>query len=140
MKYFTIEELTLTNTGLENVPNRDEIASLRELVENVLDPIREQFGGAIRVTSGFRSSRVNKAIGGALNSQHTKGEAADISCSDNKLLFEIIRDTVVFDQLIWEFGDSNQPAWIHVSYKSQGNRNQVLIAIKINGKTIYKKL
>ena len=140
MKHFTIEELTRTNTGLNNKPNRDEIAALRDLVENVLDPVREVFGAPIKVSSGFRGAILNAAIGGAKSSQHMKGEAADISCSDNKRLFEIIRDTVVFDQLIWEFGDKNQPAWIHVSYKSQGNRNQVLRAMKVGGKTIYKTL
>lgn len=121
-KYFTLEELTVTNSSHDNTPNRSQILSLSELVENVLDPVREKIGIPIKINSGFRSIAVNNAIGGAKTSQHTKGEAADLDCSDNKLLFEIIKDNFVFDQLINE----NNYSWIHVSYKSQGNRGDVL--------------
>ncbi len=69
-----------------------------------------------------------------------KGEAADLDSNDNSKLFNLIRKNYVFDQLIWEFGDDNQPAWVHVSYKTTGNRNEVLKAVKENGKTKYIRL
>lgn len=125
-KYFTLEELTTTSTGLLNAPSRIEIVNLSSLVSNVLDPAREILGKPIRVNSGYRSPAVNAKIGGAKTSQHCKGEAADLDSSDNALLFRIIRDNFVFDQLIWESGDDNQPAWVHVSYRSMGNRCEVL--------------
>lgn len=82
----------------------------------------------IAVNSGYRTLEVNKAIGGAQKpiSQHTKGEAADIECFDNAKLFKTIRDHFKFDQLIWEKGNAIQPDWVHVSFKSKGNRNHVL--------------
>lgn len=141
MKYFTIEELTRTDTGLKNVPNSVEIENLKYLVDKILDPAREALSVPIFVNSGFRSKKVNKAIGGASTSQHTKGEAADITTKDNKKLFECIRDNCEFDQLIWEFGTAKSPAWVHVSLKRNGkNRKEVLISKKINGKTYYFKI
>lgn len=125
-KYFTLEELTVTNSKFLNVPGISERTALAELVKNVLDPAREELGFPIKVNSGYRSSAVNKAVGGAATSQHVKGQAADLDCADNAKLFNIIRDNFVFDQLIWEAGDDNQPAWVHVSYRTQGNRYEVL--------------
>lgn len=123
-KYFTLEELTVTNTGLPNKPNVEQINSLKLLVENVLDPARELSNGPITVNSGFRSPAVNshKTIKGSSTSQHLKGEAADIDSSDNAKLFNIIRKYCVFDQLINE----NNYSWIHVSYSSNNNRGEVL--------------
>jgi hypothetical protein len=85
-------------------------------------------GEPIAVNSGYRTLAVNKTVGGALKpiSQHTKGEAADIKCLDNAMLFQAIRDHFQFDQLIWEKGNDRQPDWVHVSLKSKGNRNQIL--------------
>ena len=82
----------------------------------------------IAVNSGYRTLAVNKSIGGAQKpiSQHTKGEAADIECFDNAKLFQNIREHFQFDQLIWEKGNDKQPDWVHVSFKSKGNRNQIL--------------
>ena len=125
-KYFTLEELIVTNTGLVNIPGQSERIALTNLVANVLDPLREKLGLPIKVNSGFRSALVNKAIKGSATSQHCKGEAADLDCSDNAKLFKLVRDNFVFDQLIWEAGDDKQPAWVHVSYKTQGNRGEVL--------------
>ena len=139
MKHFTMNELSRTSTGLDNTPNVEIIDNLTALVDNVLDPLRELIGMPIHVSSGYRSAAVNKAVKGAANSQHTKGEAADISCKNNGLLFRLIRDNFTFDQLIWEFGDDNYPAWVHVSY-SKKNRKQVLRAIKVKSKTKYVQL
>ena len=141
-KYFTIEELTVTDTGIENKPNGEQMNNLKLLVENVLDPARELNGAPITVNSGFRSKEVNfhKTINGSKTSQHLKGEAADIESKNNADLFELIRKYCVFDQLIWEGGDDKQPAWVHVSYKRQGNRGEVLRVKVVNGKKTYIRI
>lgn len=139
-EHFTLEELVKTNTGLKNEPTPTAKVSLIMLVQNVLEPARLSYGEPIKVTSGFRSPSVNKAIGGATSSQHCKGEAADLFCDDNAKLFEIIKNEFVFDQLIWEGGNNIQPSWVHVSYKTQGNRSEVLRMVKEKGKTKYIKL
>ena len=138
-KNFTLSELVRTNAPIPNVPSAEEVANLKELVVNVLQPAREIFGKPITVTSGFRSKAVNAHVGGATNSQHVKGEAVDVVCDDNSELFDIIRQ-LDFDQLIWEFGNDIQPKWIHVSYKKSGNRRDILKAKKVKGKTIYTKI
>lgn len=137
---FTLEELCQTNTGLPNVPNTDEKIALKHLVENVLQPLRDLFRAPIIVTSGFRSEAVNRAVGGAPTSQHRKGEAADLDSVDNAELFWLIRNYTLFDQLIWEFGNDEQPDWVHVSYKTEGNRKEVLRSYKENGVTKYKRI
>jgi len=123
---FLLEELTLTSTRLPNQPNADQLESLKQLTINVLQPLRNLFGDSITVNSGFRSVSVNISVGGVKTSQHLKGEAADLSCNDNARLFQIVRENLDFDQLIWEGGNDSCPDWIHVSYKVSGNRNQVL--------------
>jgi len=139
-KFFTLDELIVTSTGLINVPNQSEKIALSELVKNILDPAREQIGIPIKVNSGFRSKAINAKVGGAPTSQHCKGEAADLDCADNAKLFNLISDNFVFDQLIWEGGDDKQPAWVHVSYKTQGNRGEVLRMTKVKGKSIYTRI
>jgi len=127
-KYFSLEELTVTHENLDNTPDTIATQKLKVLVQNLLDPVREMYGFPICVNSGFRTLAVNKAIGGATKpiSQHTKGEAADLDCADNARLFYLIRDHFNYDQLIWEEGSNLQPDWVHVSFKAQGNRNQIL--------------
>lgn len=115
MKYFTLEELTKTNTGLENVPNMAQEKSLNLLVDNVLDPLRFLFGNPITVNSGFRSPEVNRAVGGVSTSAHLRGQAADITCSDNLKLFKMLQKDFNYTQLIWERGEDT-PEWIHISY------------------------
>jgi hypothetical protein len=126
MKYFSIEELTRTGTGLPNVPADTVIHNLTLLVEHLLDPVREAWGNPVRVNSGYRSSAVNAAVGGAKNSAHLYGYAADITVGDpagNQRLFRQIIDAgLEFDQLI----DERNYTWLHVSYKPDGNRKQVL--------------
>ena len=126
-KYFTLSELTVTKTGLVNVPSKIEVQRLSLLVENILDPLRELYGKPIIVNSGYRSPLVNsKTKGASKTSDHMAGCAADIdTTADNALLFKLIRDNFKFDQLIWENGDDKSPAWIHVSYRNVGNRNQI---------------
>lgn len=127
MKYFTYSELVRSDTaqrlGIQNHPRAEHSDNLVALVENVLDPAREALGMPIRVTSGYRSPQLNRAVKGAPNSQHMQGQACDLVCADNRQLFEYIRDHLEFDQLINEYDFS----WVHVSYKrGGGNRKQVL--------------
>lgn len=125
MKYFTLQELTESATAkrlkIDNRPSIEAEQALIYLVETVLDPARRLFGNPIKVNSGYRSPALNKAVKGSPGSQHMKGEAADITCSDNSRLFEILK-SLPFDQLIWEQGGK----WIHVSVKRTGNRKQIL--------------
>lgn len=131
MKYFTIEELTRSTVaaarGIPNVPGENEREALEVLTLALLDPLREIWGAPIYVNSGYRSPELNKAVGGVANSQHMKGQAADImtgKAESNRKLFALIRDGGFdFDQLI----DEADGTWIHVSYVSPSeNRRQVL--------------
>ena len=136
-KNFTLKELCVTKTGIHNEPNDEQKEALRLLAVNILQPARDALG-PIKVTSGFRNAKVNAAVGGSRSSQHTKGEAADLQCDDNAALFKFIK-TLEFDQLIWEFGDKEQPDWVHVSFAKK-NRKEILKASKKNGVTKYVKL
>ena len=125
--YFTNNELTDSPTakclGIKNEPTKEQWINLFAIRDNVLNPLREKFGKPIRITSGFRSPELNKAVGGKPTSQHTKGEAVDITAidkADNKELFELCK-TLDFDQLI----DESDLTWIHISYKVP-NRKQIL--------------
>ncbi|MFI3264124.1 MAG: D-Ala-D-Ala carboxypeptidase family metallohydrolase [Rikenellaceae bacterium] len=132
MKYFSINELAFSSTaeskGIDNIPDFNQSKSIEALVNNILDPAREALGRPIHVNSGFRGGALNKAVGGATTSQHTKGEAADIelggkSTAENKELYDWIAANCEFDQLINEYNFS----WVHVSYKKDGgNRKQQL--------------
>lgn len=124
-KNFTLQELTKTSTGITNEPNKQELQALIRLTGKVLQPLRDIYGRPITVNSGFRSYAVNKAVGGARNSQHSKGEAADLTVhtkEGNKKLFDIIKNELEYDQLINEYDYS----WIHVSYRAGSNRKQIL--------------
>ena len=138
-KHVTLAEFqnsdTATTHGINNKMNELQIASAKLLCENVFEPLRLYLNIPIRISSGFRSAQLNKMIKGSLTSQHTKGEAMDIKIDAKGFYF--IKDKLEFDQLIWEFGNDEQPSWVHVSYKKSGNRKQVLKATKRNGKTIY---
>ena len=129
MKYFTIEEMTKSSTatakGIDNTPTKEVEDNLIKLIEAILDPLREWYGKPIRVNSGYRCEALNSAIGGAKNSQHTTGMAADIdagSVEENKKLFDYIKDNLEFDQLI----DEKHLSWVHISYHENNNRKQVL--------------
>ncbi len=129
MKYFSIKEMTKSNTatakGIDNTPDQTITDNLTKLIEAVLDPLREWYGKPIIVNSGYRCEALNKAIGGAKSSQHMLGEAADItvgSKEENEKLFDYIKDNLEFDQLINESDFS----WVHVSYREGRLRKQVL--------------
>lgn len=130
--------------GIKNMPSDEHITNLKILAENIFEPIRQNFRVPIRISSGYRSPALNRAIGGSQTSQHSIGEAIDIDMDGNphgvtnKQIFDYIKNSLNFDQLIWEFGSNTNPDWVHVSFKAKGNqRKQVLVAKKINGKTTY---
>ena len=137
-KNFTYDELiysaTANRLGLDNTPTPEEKEKLIQLAKTILQPIRDRWGSAIVITSGFRSDAVNKAVGGVKTSQHRKGEAADIkigSKAQNKALFNLIYKMVkVGDikvgQLIDEYGYS----WVHVSLPREGKTNNQVLHIK----------
>ena len=85
-----------------NVPNEKQVANLQKLVTNVLDPLREMYCKAITINSGFRSPEVNKLVGGVSTSGHLLGTCADLNCSDNKEIYNLIKDHFPFRQLINE--------------------------------------
>ena len=134
--------ITALRLGIDNKPFEYELGNMKAVAENIFEPLRKWVGGAIKVTSFFRSEKLNKAIGGSATSQHCQGRAIDIDdvygYKTNAEMFHYIKDNLDFDQIIWEFGTDNNPDWIHVSYVSnERNRGRVLKAIKENGKTKY---
>lgn len=132
-RHFTLKELTHSDTaeslGFINTPMQSDIDNLNELVMNVLDPLREAYGKPIRVTSGYRCVRLNAALKGAKNSQHMKGQAADLQPLNYKDIDEFIsfvREWCMkneFDQCIIE--TSKTTKWIHISYNKENNRNKL---------------
>jgi hypothetical protein len=144
-EHFALAEFTRSESakrhGVANEPTPEHLQNLINLCEKVLEPIRIKFG-PINISSGYRSKALNHYIGGSLNSQHCEAKAADIDQdgvggASNTEIFNYIKDTLDFDQMIWEFGDNNKPDWVHVSYNGAKNRKQVLRALKVNGKTAY---
>ena len=134
---------TATRLGIKNNPNAEQMKNMIAIAEEVFEPLRTYVGGPIKINSFFRSPELNKAIGGSTKSQHCHGQAIDLDdtfgrCT-NAEMFEFIKNNLNFDQIIWEFGDDNNPDWVHVSYVSPDqNRNRCLQAYKENGKTNYK--
>tara|TARA_Y100000004_G_scaffold52507_1_gene58252 strand:+ start:1769 stop:2224 length:456 start_codon:yes stop_codon:yes gene_type:complete len=134
---------TATRLGIKNNPNAEQMKNMITIAEEVFEPLRAYVGGPIKINSFFRSPELNKAIGGSGKSQHCHGQAIDIDdtfgrCT-NAEMFEFIKKHLDFDQIIWEFGDEDNPDWVHVSYVSPDqNRNRCLQAYKENGKTNYK--
>jgi hypothetical protein len=128
-EHITYDEATLSPTairnGISNQPNEQELNNMKLVAENCFEPLRKMWGKPIKINSFFRSQSLNQLVGGSPLSQHTKGQAIDIttgSKTDNKKLFELAK-TLDFDQLINEYDFS----WIHISYKTSGNRKQILV-------------
>ena len=134
---------TATRLNIKNNPNAEQMKNMIAIAEEVFEPLRTYVGGPIKINSFFRSPELNKAIGGSTKSQHCHGQAIDLDdtfgrCS-NADMFKFIKNNLDFDQIIWEFGDDNNPDWVHVSYVSpEQNRNRCLQAYKENNKTKYK--
>ena len=133
---------TATRRGLDNTPNVGQLLNMKLLAEKVFEPLRDWVGGPIRINSFFRGEELNKAIGGSSKSQHCKGQAIDIDDTFGRMtnaeMYHWIKEYLEFDQMIWEFGDDDNPDWVHVSYVSEDeNRNRCLKAYRDKGKTKY---
>lgn len=148
--HLTLDECTKSAQAdklgiVNNNPNLSVVENLKLLAEKVFEPIREHFKQPIIVSSAFRSLNLNQAVKGSITSQHCSGQAMDIDMGDtgkpsNKEIFDYIKNNLEFDQLIWEFGTSKNPSWVHVSYTDGKNRKQILKSVKTNGKTHYENL
>jgi zinc D-Ala-D-Ala carboxypeptidase len=144
-EHITMREATFSPTaerlGISNIPNTEQLNKMKDLANNVFEPLRKLIASPIKIESFFRSPELNKAIGGAVGSQHMKGEAMDIDDDyggfTNKDLFYGIVKNIQFDQLIWEFGNGMNPDWVHVSFVKNANRNKISIAYKQEGVTKY---
>lgn len=131
--HFTLYEFTRSGVAIDNdidnTPNERQTVALEALCNNILEPLRQQFGPII-VSSGFRSRRVNSLAGGSPASQHMKGEAADIVVgSEDRAtrLFNFVKSNLDFDQLILEPLSSPTPRWLHVSYTTRHkNRHSIV--------------
>jgi hypothetical protein len=131
--------------GISNMPSPEHIENFKLLAEKVFEPIRNNFRCPIHISSGYRSKELNTLVGGSATSQHCTAEALDVDMDGtphgvtNKMVFEFIKSSLEFDQLIWEFGTEENPDWVHVSYESTGKqRKQVLKAKRVAGKTVYE--
>tara|TARA_B100000212_G_scaffold261468_1_gene201353 strand:- start:15055 stop:15516 length:462 start_codon:yes stop_codon:yes gene_type:complete len=145
-KHITYKESIRSNTalrrGIDNTPGDYELSNMNNIAVNLFEPLREWVGGPIKITSFFRCEELNKAIGGSSRSQHCQGRAMDLDDTfghkTNAEMFEYIKSNLSYDQLIWEFGDDENPDWIHVSFVSEmENRGRSMRAQKVNGRTNY---
>ena len=137
-----VHSITAIRKGIDNEPNEEQLANMKLVANNVFEPLRVFINGPIKVNSFFRSPDLNKAIGGSTKSQHCKGQAIDIDDTYGKAtnaeMYWWIKENLDFDQMIWEFGNNDNPDWVHVSYVSPDkNRNRCLKAYRDEGKTKY---
>ena len=143
-KNFVLSEITRSNTatrlGINNEPSKKHLSNMQVLITELIQPMRDAIG-PIRISSGYRSPQLNRAIGGSSKSQHCKGEALDLqfwkdgSMCNQEIYHWVLKSGLQFDQMINEFDF----AWIHISFKEKNNRNQVLEAYKDkDGDTAYR--
>lgn len=125
-QHFSLDEFVRSETAkkhdIQNIPSLQHREALQSLVNEILEPLRMEYGKPITISSGYRCKELNKKVGGSPTSQHCTGEAVDIVVKSNDLaevFAMIINNNLPFDQLIWE------NTWIHVSY-SERNRRQIL--------------
>ena len=133
---------TATRLSIDNNPDDRQILNMCLIADEVFEPLRMWVGGPIKINSFFRSPELNTAIGGSTKSQHCQGQAIDLDDTfgraTNAEMYEFIKKHLDFDQMIWEFGDDDNPDWVHVSYIStKENRNRCLKAYKDKGKSRY---
>jgi len=138
-----IKSNTATRLGINNTPDDYQVSNMVNIAINLFEPLRKFVGGPIKINSFFRCEDLNRAIGGSSRSQHCEGRAIDLDDifghKTNAEMFHYIKDNLDFDQLIWEFGNDNNPDWVHVSFISlDENRGRVMKAVKENGKTSYQ--
>ena len=133
-EHFCLTEFTTSLVAvtrrIDNTPPLSAVGNLQQLCLHVLEPLRAHLGHAVRINSGYRSPRLNAAVGGVKTSDHTRGCAADIFVPDAKTgreWFAWMMDNLEFDQLIWETAPGGKACWIHVGYRGAGrNRQQVI--------------
>lgn len=134
-KHITFKEATFSATaqrlGLKNEPTEQHLKAMKLVAEKCFEPLREWYGKPLKINSFYRGDALNKAVKGSSSSQHCKGEAIDIdagSIAENKKIHDWIKDNLDFDQLLWEYGNSVGPDWVHVSYTDKKpNRKQCLV-------------
>lgn len=131
---FKWSEFTKSDTArrlhiINDITDWDVRDNIKALVEDVLQPLRDAWGGPLSINSGYRCQELNKAVGGVETSQHTKGQAADVGCSDPFAMARLaIKMKLDFDQMII------YPSFVHFSYKREGdNRGEVLYSAKYRG-------
>ena len=149
-EHLSVKEVSKSNTaerrGIDNTPTVSYLVALKEVAENIFEPLRLHFGVPIGVSSGYRGKELNEAIGGSKRSQHCHGQALDLDADiygkiTNADIFNRIKNHLDFDQLIWEFGNDKEPSWVHVSYVPDGlNRGEILKAYSEGGRTKYKRI
>ena len=144
-KHFSLAELTRSQLaqrkGINNMPTPEYVQNLELLCEHVLEPLRTLYGKPIRISSGYRSTALNKAVGGSASSHHCFGMAVDIdqgSAAENMRIFNLLKAYGSFTQLIFEFGTlEDGPDWVHVSFDIEDLKRQTLRAVKVKNKTQY---
>ena len=145
-KHVSYKEGVYSNTairrGIDNTPNDEQLNNMELVANEVFEPLRDWVDGPIKINSFFRSPDLNTAIGGSHKSQHCKGQAIDIddvfNRATNAEMYHFIKENLDFDQIIWEFGNDDNPDWVHVSYVSEEkNRRRCLKAYREDGKTKY---
>jgi hypothetical protein len=131
--------------GISNYPTPAHIENLKYVAEKIFQPVRDHFKVPIRISSGYRSRELNAIIGGSQTSFHSLGAAIDIDQTlgkvTNKQIFDFIRESLDFTELIWEFGDKTNPDWVHVAIvKGREKEKETLEAYRVNGKTFYRPI
>jgi hypothetical protein len=147
-KNLSLSEVLVSQTakrlGISNNPTEEHLDNLKDIAISVFQPIRDHFNTAIYVSSGYRSLELNSAIkGSSKTSQHMKGQALDLDADvygvvTNADIFYYIKENLVFDQIVWEYGNENNPSWVHVSFSRGNNRNRALRCVKKDGKPSYE--
>jgi zinc D-Ala-D-Ala carboxypeptidase len=144
--YFSIQEVERSETakrlGIQNVLPLKYYDNVHGIVQNLLDPLRALYGKPLYISSWYRSAELNRAIGGAQFSDHMTANAVDIDLDafgpfENQKIFKLIKDNFKFHTLIWEFGNSNNPDWVHVSWFKDDAPKKVIKAVREHGKTKY---
>ena len=129
--------------GISNMPTPEHIENFKVLAEKIFQPIREHFGVPIHISSGYRSKELNAKVGGSATSDHCHGRALDLDQDGSKHgvsnndVFNYIKDNLKFKQLIAEFPVNGELSWVHVAYDANNLKNEILVAKKVGGKTVY---
>ena len=155
LKEATKSDVAISN-GIDNTPTPEEVEILKLTASKVFQPIRDHFGVKIKVTSMFRSASLNKKLRGSKTSSHMSCQAIDIDADafketytntngeevllTNSLIFAYAVNNLEFDTVIWEFGDDNEPDWVHISYREGNNRTRVLRARRGKSGVYYEAL